>query len=41
MGRRGQEKEVSSVEWVVSDKVTYVFGTKGIYRVDYLTSTGR
>lgn len=33
---RGQKKKVSSKEWIVSVKVTFLWGKAGVYQADYL-----
>lgn len=36
--QKGQEKEVASKKWIVSAKVTFCWGTTGVYQVDFLTN---
>ena len=31
-------KEITSDEWIVSGKVTFLWGTAGVYEVDYFTT---
>ena len=31
-------KEITSDEWIVSGKVTFLWGTAGVYEVDYLNT---
>lgn len=33
-----QKKGVSSKKWIVSGRVTFLWGTAGVYQVDFLTS---
>ena len=37
-GRREQDAEVSSNEWTVSGKVTFLWGAAGVCQADRLTS---
>lgn len=36
--QEGWDKEVSSKEWIVSDKASFLWGMEGVYRAAHLTS---
>ena len=37
----GWEKETSINEWIISVKVTFLWGTAEVYKTDYFTSAGQ